>query len=270
YDNDGDGTFDNSAIREFDDKGNIIKYTKDTGLTISYVRDDKGYSTTESVDHNGDGKPDLIYTSREYDKGGRLTNFDVDSNGDGVVDSSQIREYDAKGASTKLSIDKGNDGTIDQVNTYENNDFGLVTKINYDTNNDGNLDRIDTRTYSEHGIWETTSVDLKADSSIDFFQSYMNMELPSDDSFIGISSVYLVENNIALTIPEATLDKIASDKNSHKLVINSSKEGDQLHLDGNFTKTAETESHSGQDYVKYTDEAGNALIVDPDITVDII
>ncbi|MDP8052859.1 hypothetical protein QJU23_10590, partial [Pasteurella atlantica] len=65
-------------------------------------------------------------------------------------------------------------------------------------------------------------------------------------------------------------DKIANDENSHKVIVNSAKTGDVLNLDGSFTKTAETESHGGQDYVKYTDDAGNALIVDPDITVDII
>ncbi|MDP8147582.1 hypothetical protein, partial [Phocoenobacter atlanticus] len=96
---------------------------------------------------------------------------------------------------------------------------------------------------------------------------YKNSEHSNMDHFTGIQNIYLSGKELKLTISDDVLDKIANDDNDHKVIINSEKLADELYLEGNFIKTTETESHNGQEYIKYTDEIGNALIVDPDITV---
>ncbi|MDP8100078.1 hypothetical protein, partial [Pasteurella atlantica] len=274
YDNDGDGTFDNSAIREFDDKGNIIKYTKDTGLTISYVRDDKGNIAEQDFDSNGDGKNDIHYIF-EYNAKELLIKASMDTNNDGKIDRIDMREYDDKGNRIKMEYDNNNDGTIDAVRYFEYDDMGLNTVMKYDTDNDGSINQTDIYGYNDIGTRISITRDLSSsteplDGNADILLIYGDGVKVSGDNMAGMRNINLYKDDISLTISEQALDKIATDENSHKVIVNSKKSGDQLHLDGNFTKTTETEAHDGQDYVKYTDEAGNALIVDPDITVDII
>ncbi|MDP8106031.1 hypothetical protein QJU39_10085 [Pasteurella atlantica] len=272
YDRDNDGVFEASDTRIYDDKNHLIVINHDTnndGTTDSI--DSREYDkvcnlSKQVLDRNADGQDDYIIL-REFDEKGWTTKTSYDTNGDGTIEKSMTYErMPLKGHSLKQFVDKGDDGSIDQINTFEYDDFGQVIKREYDYTNDGVVDATFWDTYNENQYIST----LQDKNQVKRLFFYSNAELSSDEKLLNLEGIYIQRDNISITISDDVLDKIASDENSHKVVVNSTKTGDMLNLDGNFTKTTETESHSGQDCVKYTDEVGNALIVDPDITVNII
>ncbi|MDP8175923.1 hypothetical protein, partial [Phocoenobacter skyensis] len=190
----------------------------------------------------------------------------------GVNDENRSYEYDDKGQRVKWLKDLDANGSIDKVEKGTYDDEGHLVKLEIDNNNDGNVDRIDFRSYDDFDDLASLARDNKevGDGNAEQLFFYKNTEISNTDHLSGLENIYFQKDNLEVTISDDVLDKIANDDNSHKVIVNSKKSGDVLNLDGNFVKTTDTEAHGGQDYVKYTDDAGNALIVDPDVTVNII
>ncbi|MDP8102040.1 hypothetical protein [Phocoenobacter atlanticus] len=277
------------------------------GVSSYTVYDYSEYYTKnigKSSVYNSDDTPryQLIY---HYDDKGRVVGADTDKGIDGSIDSKITFKYDDLGnqieftqhyksgneyntyyfSDTKPTSYEAYGHYVQYVEYYYDSpkseiskvlDYGLygITKESY-YKQDGSQIRTKTLSYDNdkggliYDASDLSSSDGNVDGNSDIINYYRDATITSDNN-IGLTDISFIKDNVSLTISDTALDKIANDDNSHKVIVNSGKSGDKLHLDGNFTKTTETESHSGQEYVKYTDDAGNALIVDPDITVDII
>ncbi|MDP8100117.1 hypothetical protein [Pasteurella atlantica] len=277
-----DTTFTNVRTSYFNELGQSEKvvYTNDKGENLKTVIqqfDEKGHVVTAQVDLKSDGNINTKYAYVYDEKTDRRVMTKNDINGDDVFDRYTVFDYDERGFITEIQYKDAQMNTTSSVN-YEYNELGRISHsitnngekmaynyYGYNQLDDGGYD-IRSSIYGgskEHDYTDNLTITKEGSYELGKNQtSHFNMT--------GLENITVNSDNVQITISDDVLDKIANDDNNHKVIVNSSKSGDKLHLDGNFTKTAETESHSGQDYVKYTDEAGNALIVDPDITVDII
>ncbi|MDP8050748.1 hypothetical protein QJU43_09945 [Pasteurella atlantica] len=244
YNNDGQKDWYNFSL--YNEKGQFVEQRRGKYYDgLEDITDIKDVVGTDTISVSGN--------TYEYNDEGRMS---VRSNYASVKDiatdkvsSEHFYEYDnSTDLLTKETVYNGHieDNKVSTISHYEYNNSEQKVARYYDNLQDGeNVDQINV--YGNHTVSESEKFDIS-----------------------GMKNIYFNKEDVTLTITDDTLDKIANDVNSHKVVISSSKSGDELRLEGNFTKTTETESHGGQDYVKYTDEAGNALIVDPDISVAVV
>ncbi|MDP8054780.1 hypothetical protein [Pasteurella atlantica] len=310
YDRDMNGTTETTYFYQNSDDTHIVKNTPvdnpdDFNLIREYSYNELGQNI-KTILKTGDDKP-IRTEYYKYNDKGHIIETKIDKGNDGSIDTIVHAEYDNDNKHHKLKelIDTDANGSTDIVKEYSYNERDLVSETRTDSDNDGTFEKVEYFTYNNLGNIVTYSRDDGNDHSIDYkqyreyaiakngeveagilsavaidwgnngyerFDIYDDHTMQASDKYdiAGLENIYIKKDNLEVTISDDTLDKIANDNNGHKVIVNSLKSGDKLHLDGNFTKTTETESHAGQDYVKYTDEAGNALIVDPDITVDII
>ncbi|MDP8133445.1 hypothetical protein [Pasteurella atlantica] len=295
YDYNADGTVDMIDNGVFDDKGNQIRIVRDTDGdgTIDRIYhnsyDDKGILSSATWDTNADGKADdlynYVYLHKENSELFRIFTYDAtpddginnpvwyiasqfDDKGniieerkgayyEGVMEHTDIKEVSSY--STTI-YERDIYGNITERTTYRVADGETIQKVSHGLNSLGATvyEEIDSSTHD------------RVDGNADKLFVYKDFTISNTDHLIGLQNIDVKQNNIEMTISDDVLDKITNDDNSHKVIVNSKKSGDVLNLDGNFVKTTDTEAHDGQDYVKYTDDAGNALIVDPDVTVNII
>ena len=124
-DEDGDGTFEGTTLKDYDAEGNIVKIDRDNG-----------------VSHN--------ITESEFDNDNHLTKQSYDSNADGTFENVLSQTYNASGSLTHLVNDVGNDGIIDHEEIYEFNAAEKRTKAIYKDN--GILQRTVTYTYNAEGL----------------------------------------------------------------------------------------------------------------------
>ncbi|MDP8094310.1 hypothetical protein QJU20_09830 [Pasteurella atlantica] len=248
--------------------------------TEFYKYNNKGHIIETKIDKGNDGSIDTIIHA-EYDNDNKHHKLKelIDSDANGSTDVVKEYSYNERDLVSEIRTDSDNDGTFEKVENFTYNDVGVVDV--YSQRIDGNVS-VDYKKYYDYkiaengelqiGIKKTVATDIDNDGHCDIIWTYDDFVLVESDKYdiTGLRDISFQKNDMSLTISDDILDKVANGTSNHKMIINGAQSGDKLHLDGNFTKTTETESHRGQDYVKYTDEAGNALIVDPDITVDII
>ncbi|MDP8102039.1 hypothetical protein [Phocoenobacter atlanticus] len=273
---------------KYDDNGQQIERVMENGSgkaisTLKSYYDDDGKVIRTETDRGSDNSVDAVNTYYYKDGDSHYYLEKIDSDNKNGNDKSIRYVYDNEHRKIEAhhNYDLENSSNDNRyIEYFEYNDVNRITE-RYKIM-DGSTEKTDIICYGyskgeNGGTITRASVVARGDSEhLDVMTlNGKNYELGSDFDtshidMTGLKNIYINKDNVQITISDDILDKIATDDNSHKVIVNSKKSGDQLHLDGNFTKTAETESHGGQDYVKYTDEVGNALIVDPDITVDII
>ncbi|MDP8102034.1 hypothetical protein [Phocoenobacter atlanticus] len=264
--------FSTKEIYIYDESGKKLQgFTENNGTVVKktiFQYDDLDRITQEST-YKGDIENPSSVKKFSYEPNSlRYTVIEIDNEKNHEIRAS----FDEKGLREEYSL---KDLTTNKLSykVYLEHDYTeqykhIVEKVDYRV--DDIFDEIRLFDGSKKGRNEIfVANDYNQDNVMDNLSIVRDVEL-SEDYIQGIKDVRLLKDDLSVTISDDVLDKIATDDNSHKVIVNSKKSGDQLHLDGNFTKTTETESHDGQNFVKYTDEAGNALIVDPDITVDII
>ncbi len=258
---------DHIIANTFNDEGLVTSYTMDypnsDGLrNVTNTFDDKGRVVKVLVEHSN-GNENLI--TYEYAEHGQLLKS---------VDSNNIRDYiqvyNEKEQKIEFTYDSKQDDGKDYSIFYGYDDKGDNSTLIYDNKMNDNKDYTFNNQFDDEHHRILGLRDDLSDGSFNKLYLYESMSVTYQNDFAEVKDIYFAKDDIDVTISEAVLNKIIGDDSSDKVVIHTARPDGKLHLDGNFTKTAETESHGGQDYVKYTDEAGNALIVDPDITVDII
>ncbi|MDP8111893.1 MULTISPECIES: hypothetical protein [Pasteurellaceae] len=254
-----------------DGSGNTIKseerdYPLQADRDIYYTYDSSHKVIKSEYDKNLDGNIEHTHYLK-YD-GNRQIGVDVDTNGDTKSNYTESYQYNDKGELIKAFIDLGGNGSINQIHSYVY-EKGERVQINYDLDANDTVDKMEFYKYNDIGKLTYMKQDIGADGSIDKLWFYDEIKVPTGSDLTNINELIINRPDISVTISDHILDQIVSN-NTHKVVVSSHSTKDGLNLEGSFTKTTETESHGGQDFVKYTDEAGNALIVDPDITVDII
>ncbi|MDP8153400.1 hypothetical protein QJU66_09745 [Pasteurella atlantica] len=244
YNNDGQKDWYNFSL--YNEKGQFVEQRRGKYYDgLEDITDIKDVVGTDTISVTGN--------TYEYNDEGRMS---VRSNYASVKDIATDKvsiehfyEYDnSTGLFIKETVYNGHieDNKVSAISHYEYNNSEEKVARYYDNLTDGeNIDYVNI--YGNHTVSESEKFDIS-----------------------GVKNILFNKEDVTLTITDDTLDKIANDENSHKVIVKSWVSGDELRLEGNFTKTTETESHSGQDYVKYTDEAGNAIIVDPDISVAIV
>ncbi|MDP8102057.1 hypothetical protein [Pasteurella atlantica] len=197
---------------------------------------------------------------------------------EGNLLSYQDRTYDDHRRIITSKTDGNNNNVYEDITEYTYDNLANIKSselASYDINEDGNLDKFNYRVFNVVGkvLTEEGVYDLNGENpEVKKIYYLQDSEVVFKDNF-SVENIYFYGNNdVSVTLSDEVLDKLANDDNNHSIFVDSYNNltGSKLKLDGSFTKTAETEAHDGQDFVKYTDEAGNALIVDPDITVDII
>ncbi|MDP8078697.1 BapA/Bap/LapF family prefix-like domain-containing protein [Phocoenobacter skyensis] len=301
-DSNGNGTIDKDEVIEVytmdeNNEYNISRvYSYGTEENINQINEDT-YGKLwylHTYDYNNDGQKDAY-------------NFSLHNEKEQIVEQRRGKYYDELENITDIKDVVGTDTISVEGNTYEYNDEGRMSvRSNYASVKDIATDKVSSEHFYEYdnstdlltketvynGHIEDNKVsnishyeynnseekvaryydNLTDGENIDYVNIYGNHTVSESAKFdiSGMSGIGFNKEDVTLTITDDTLDKIANDVNSHKVFVDSSLSGDELRLEGNFTKTIETESRGGQDYVKYTDEVGNAFIVDPDVTVNII
>ncbi|MDP8054822.1 hypothetical protein, partial [Pasteurella atlantica] len=240
---------DYSTVATFNDKGEKATYSVDykdndhNDYTASYTYNEQGFNTSIIQEYVENTSRNFT-VNKEYNEAGQEVKYTIDHPQNHASDYTATSIYDEQGLQIKRVVDYVENDSRDFTATFE-----------YDNQNE----------------MVKQFVDMESNGGVDKLYVYEPTTISNSNNILGTTfkDIYILEDDVAINIADTVLDVIANDQNGHKVYVNSTKTGDVINLEGNFVK-AETESHAGQDYVKYTDEAGNALIIDPDITVNII
>jgi hypothetical protein len=154
FDADGDGTADYSEVYTYDAYNNVLSATYNsygTLTVVTYTYDGYNKLTSQSIDSDGDGNIDEIF-SYFYDEGDLLITVEEDSNADGAADVFYTYSYDSEGRVTEISGDEGDDGTVDYLQTTLYTDLVLnVGTTTIDEDNDGTPESIQQFEFDELG-----------------------------------------------------------------------------------------------------------------------
>ncbi len=142
-------------------------------------------SSSESIDANGDGKPEIVRAL----KGKVEVCRTVDLNFDGRVDRTVF--YDEKGKERRVESDFDRDGLVDEIATYEAGVIALKSRM---TTLDGKLD---TWEFFEKGILARTERDENGDGIIDQWWEYPTR---------GCPLIHVDENGDGRPDPGASID----------------------------------------------------------------
>ncbi|MDP8033837.1 hypothetical protein QJU43_06645 [Pasteurella atlantica] len=214
-----------------------IKHSDDD-TKVDTVKGIENDASKTVIDVNNDGNPEkVIVTNIDSITGEVVTTTTEDKNDDGIIDKKTI------------TVDKDADGIAEKITeiTIEK-DGTKITKVFLDTDDDGKFEDVITTTEHPDKTITTESRSAIADNNGDLV----------DTDFI--------KDDASLVISEGTLNKIANSENGHKVMVNNEKPANQSSLENDFTKTAETEGRDGEEYVKYTNDSDDMLIINPDIT----
>jgi len=157
----------NTVTRTYDDRGNVIRSAgrleqfdsqahRPDSITISeyrYEYDGDGNLTVESVDEDGDGRPERV-TRYEYDASRHVIRESVYSGG-GELQYTIDYEYDSYGNLVRSGRDNDADGTPEEVETwpyrYETDAQGKLVRRVLDRDGDGRPEEILDYAYYANG-----------------------------------------------------------------------------------------------------------------------
>ncbi|MDP8034569.1 MULTISPECIES: hypothetical protein [Pasteurellaceae] len=278
-DNNNDGKPEKVETFEYDANNYVTKAITDTdgdgqpNKIVSYEVDSKGRTVKMYEDLDGDAQPEKL-TKYEYNDHNQYVvrnHYSLNENGEETHTNIVKKEYDEQGRTIKVENNILSSDTI-AINNFEYNQFDQntknVTMIKRDASNEDSTFTMHSeqeRFYNSAHELSYIGRDLaEVDGHYDWLFTYEDFSLPKDEVFKGLSKLWIQTDDV-LTISEEALDSI-SNNSGHKLYIynkyySTHADSASVSLEGNFTKTG-----AGV----YTDEAGNALIVDPDITVNIV
>lgn len=199
----GDGTIDETTIRDLDAHGNIVseRHDRDGDGNFEFTRistyDENDRELTQNTDENADGELDAFATVTYDDEGRHLTHsFDsllddepptlsettydpdggyvrtTDKGSDGTVDSRATLTYSEDGAIRTGEFDDGADGTIDSRSrtTYDNE--GRETEVLRDEDGDGSYEYVERKVYGDSGELEFEATDLDGDGEPEWAIAY--------------------------------------------------------------------------------------------------
>jgi len=125
WDQDGDGTVDETTVYGYDDQGRLVR---------------------EELYYGDEDRPAKVVEYERNDEG-KILEEKVDQGGNGRINRHLQAEYDQQGRREKVVVDKGNDGTADQTTTFEYDDGGNLVRQKWDGGSDGTVDRDTTFSY---------------------------------------------------------------------------------------------------------------------------
>lgn len=134
--------------------------------TIDHEPCDASSRGAQSLDANGDGKPDLIRVAQ----GGREVCRVLDLNHDGKPDA--FLYYDGAGQVRRKEFDFDRDGRVDEIDRFEG---GALVRKDRETNLDGKLDTWD---FYQGGKLVSRSRDADGDGKIDQWWRWPNPDKP--------------------------------------------------------------------------------------------
>ncbi|MDP8104022.1 RHS repeat domain-containing protein [Pasteurella atlantica] len=285
-DNDNDGTLETTKLHFYDDNNNLIKAT-----TLSanhkpirndrYTYDENGNQATWEEDFNGDGTYDQL---REYPA---INDWDqtverkiskLDAEGNKSPINSMEYTYNEEGRFVESLVTRPSGSQWGNEMSYNDLDQ-LIGRKEFSIDKQGNK----VITFSEENFYNNANEKLfiardnrasDSDGIIDgnadllfIYEPVSLTKIGTLASLDGLTHIYLQDNE-KFTFSAAEIDKIVSASKNIRVTdhyySNHSEEA-TLKLTGGFTETATNDK-----YVTYTDGAGNNLIVDADITVNII
>ncbi len=121
------------------------------------------------TDADGVGDSSVAYS---YDANGNLITESFDADNDGTADSVTSYSYDANNNLISQTIDSNNDGTIDDSFAYSYDANGVLTSSTTDFGNDGTTDITVTYSYDTNGNLSKEEIDNDGDGVADNVVDY--------------------------------------------------------------------------------------------------
>ncbi|MDP8117683.1 hypothetical protein [Phocoenobacter atlanticus] len=176
-----------------------------------------------------------------------------------------INIYDDMEHKVKFIYDNKQNDAKDYSLTY-NYDEHIHVSSQYES---ANRSYIDYHKYNDEKSSKIMDVrDDNVDGSIDKIFVQRSLTLDYQDEYATVKEIQISDvNNNLLTISDETLTNIITNNGADKLVIKTSREHSALDLGDSFIKTGEKEIYEGKNYIKYADDSGLTVIVEPDIDV---
>ena len=194
-DMDNDGATDRVSIFDYDDNGNMERYSSYDNAVLDRLQtrslNSFGQPFRDTTDNDGDGNADeitvryrnaqgaVIRRTRDEDANGTLDYIVIttrypnqsietqstDRDGDGTVDYK--RYYDTKGRTVRLDRDLNDDGAIDEREVWIYDDVNRVMRFTRDSDMDGNPESKSELRYDAEGRDIDLLIDVDADGNWD-------------------------------------------------------------------------------------------------------